>query len=93
MTDDRARFRLSSDVVTRETPDGFILVNLETGAAWMLDDVGAEICRRLDGIADLAAIRAAIVALYEVSPDVLAGHLETLLDELQSAGLVEPAGD
>ena len=91
MTDDRARFRLSSDVVTRETPDGLILVNLQTGAAFGLDDVGAEICRRLDGNADFGEIRATIESLYDVSADVLVGHLEALLEELQSAGLVEPA--
>ena len=91
MTDDRARFRLSPDVVTRETADGLVLVDLESGAAWGLDEVGAEICRRLDGNAELGVIRAALLALYDVSAEQLDEHLEALLDELQGAGLVEPA--
>jgi len=93
MTGERARFRVAADVVTRETPDGLLLVHLDTGAAWGLDDVGAEVCRRLDGMTDIGTIRAALQDLYDVAADVLARDIDTLLDELQGAGLVERVND
>jgi hypothetical protein len=91
MSGNRTRYRFSPEVVTRETDEGLVIVNLETGGAWTLNDVGADVCRRFDGKTDIDAIRTALAGIYDVDPDLLARDIDTLLDELQSVGVIEPA--
>src|SRR5438445_9797154 len=83
-----ARFRIDPDVVIREIDEGLLLVNLQTGATWKLNQVGAEICRRLDGSADVASIVAELDRRYQVGAERLWRDVDALLGDLRQQGIV-----
>jgi hypothetical protein len=91
MSEATARFQVSPDVVTREIDEGLLLVNLQSGATWKLNRVGADVCRRLDGATDVGAIVAALEQHYKVGIETLRQDVDGLLEDLQRQGLVEPA--
>lgn len=88
MVDPTARFQVSRDVVTRDISDGAMLVNVQTGAAFKLNPVGAAVWRRLDGVRDVAGIVADLQVRYRVEPQRLLGDVGALLEDLQKQGLV-----
>ena len=69
-----------------------MLVNLQTGAAFKLNQVGAAVWKRLDGSNDVAAIIADLAKQYHVEPATLQLDVDALLRDLQQQGLVG-AGD
>jgi hypothetical protein len=91
MAETAARFRASVDVVARDIPDGLMLVNLTTGAAFKLNRVGAAVWQRLDG-RDVAAIVAELDQEYRVGVETLARDVNALLADLRGHGLVAPVG-
>lgn len=82
------RFRVSSDVVTRDVPDGAMLVNIQTGAAFKLNHVGSLIWRQLDGTRDVVAIVAEIQRTFGVEADLARRDLALLLKDLQKQDLI-----
>jgi hypothetical protein len=83
--------RVSPDVAAREITDGLMLVNLETGAAFKLNQVGAAVWKRLDGSSDVAAIVADLAKLYRVEIGTLQLDVDALLRDLHQQGLVAPS--
>lgn len=81
-------FKASADVAAREIPDGLMLVNLQTGGAFKLNQVGAAVWKRLDGNSDVAAIAADLQRLYGVGLDTLLRDVTALLDDLEKQGLI-----
>jgi len=90
MLDVSARFRVAADVATREIEGGLLLVNLESGATWRLNQVGAAVARKLDGLTDVAAIVGDLDRRYGAGVARLERDVVELLVELQRHGLVEP---
>jgi hypothetical protein len=88
MVETALRFRVSGDVVTREIPEGLMLVNVQTGTAFKLNQVGAAIWERLDGVRDVATIVGELDQQYRVGTGVLLRDVNALLEELQKQGLV-----
>ena len=88
MHESTAPFRTSPDVVAREIPEGLMLVNVQTGAAFKLNQVGAEIWKRLDGATDVAAIVAQLDQRYRIGTAALQRDVDTLLADLERQGLV-----
>ena len=82
------RFQPSPDVVTREIPEGAMLVNVQTGSAFKLNRVGAEVWRQLDGQRAIADIVAGLERQYGVDAEQLGRDVEALLEDLQKQGLV-----
>ena len=91
MDEPTARFQIDPDVVMRDIDEGLLLVNLRTGATWKLNQVGAEICRRLDGATDAASIAAELDRRYQVGSEKLRHDIDALLKELQQQGIVRSA--
>lgn len=81
-------FRASADVAARDIPDGLMLVNLQTGAAFKLNQVGAAVWKRLDGNTDRAAIVADLEKRYGVDWDTLLRDVDVLLRDLEQQGLI-----
>ncbi len=81
-------FRTSADVVAREIPEGLMLVNVQTGAAFKLNQVGAEIWKRLDGATDVATLVAHLEQRYRIGTVALQRDVDTLLADLEKQGLV-----
>ena len=87
------RFQASPDVVTREVPEGAILVNIQTGFAFKLNRVGLEVWRLLDGKRGLDEIIGDLQSTYAVDAERLQRDVEVLLDDLRKQGLVGVAKD
>ena len=90
MGETTARFQVSPDLVTRDLDNWLMLLNLNTGMTWKLNQVGADVCRRLDGATDVAGIVAELDQRYQVGRAVLQKDVAALLEELRRHGLVEP---
>jgi len=65
-----------------------MLVNLQTGAAFKLNQVGAAVWKRLDGSSDTAAIVKDLEKRYRVGRDTLVRDVEVLLRDLEQQGLI-----
>jgi hypothetical protein len=91
MAETTARFRASSDVAARDIPNGLMLVNLQTGAAFKLNRVGADVWKRLDGIQQVSEIVGELDRQYGVGLEMLRRDVTSLLEDLQKQGLVESA--
>ena len=86
------RFAISEDVVSREIAGEVVLMDLESGLYFGLDEVGARIWQLLDKEAqDIAAICDAIVAEYDASRDVVEADTMALMSDLLERGLIRPA--
>lgn len=68
-----------------------MLVNLQTGAAFKLNQVGAAVWKRLDGASDVATIAASLDRRYDVGLETLLRDVTSLLEDLQKQGLIGPA--
>ncbi len=68
-----------------------MLVNLQTGAAFKLNRVGALVWKRLDGSTDVAAIVADLQKQYRLAADDLRRDVDALLADLEKQGLVTGA--
>ncbi|CAM5238343.1 lasso peptide biosynthesis PqqD family chaperone [Streptomyces coeruleorubidus] len=79
---------LHPDVVTTETDDGTVLLQLHTGRYWQLNTTGTSVLRRLlDGCApdDIAA---ELARRHEIPPEQAEQDVQAILARLSSAGLV-----
>jgi hypothetical protein len=66
-----------------------VILNLKSGVYYGLNEVGAHIWTMLQQPTSVAAIRAAVLAEYDVEPEVCDRDVMTLIQELQAVGLVE----
>jgi hypothetical protein len=66
-------------------------VNLQTGAAFKLNQVGAAVWKRLDGTSDVAAIAANLDRRYSVGLETLLRDVSALLEDLAKQELIGPA--
>jgi hypothetical protein len=89
MAETSARFRASPDVAARDIPEGTMLVNLQTGAAFKLNRVGAAVWKRLDGNSDAAAIAGDLDQQYKVGVETLLRDVNALLEDLRRQGLIQ----
>ena len=80
--------RQVSSVVGDET----VILELEQGIYFSLADVGNRVWELLREPRSVTQLRDAIVAEYEVDPEIAAGDLLSLLAEMRGRGLVEVRG-
>lgn len=69
-----------------------MLVNLQTGAAFKLNQVGAAVWKRLDGTRDAAAIAGDLDQQYKVGVETLLRDVDALLEDLRRQGLIQATG-
>ena len=67
-----------------------MIVNVQTGGAFKLNQVGAAVWRRLDGASDIATIVADLDRQYQVGVQRLLADVDALLEDLQKQGLISP---
>ena len=84
-------FAASPAVVVRELEDGAVLLDLESGVYFGLDEVGTRIWSLLLERGTPAAVCDAMLAEFEVDRAVLEGDVLRLVGELQQNGLVRAA--
>lgn len=77
-----------STTVHRDLPGEAMLLQLDTGEYYGLDDVGNRFWQLILEIGDLDRIRERLLEEYDVDAEVLAADLEHLLHELVERKLV-----
>lgn len=86
--DDAPPLRLRSDVVTREIDRGMLVVDLESGKTWKLNQVGGEIERRTP-VADIAVH---LAVRYGAAVESVRNDVELLVESLRREGIIEQFG-
>jgi hypothetical protein len=77
-----------ADVLMRELDGEAVLLDLRSETYFGLDDVGTRIWNHVTTAPSVQAAYEAVLAEYDVAPDVLRHDLEALLDELVDRGLL-----
>jgi hypothetical protein len=77
------------EVLSREVSGETVLLNLDSGVYFGLDEIGTDIWRLLRGGASLAETAAELLATYDVERRVLEDDLVRLVDQLARSGLVK----
>jgi len=78
----------NDNVVFRELEGEAVILNLETGTYFGLNEVGTRIWALIQEHRSLGRVFEAMRAEYGVSPDVLKSDLLRLVEELRAKGLV-----
>lgn len=86
-----APLRPGPDVVVREIEGEAVLLDLDSGVYFGLNEVGTRIWRLLVDGCDPAVMAERLAADYDASPDVIARDITRVLDELRARGLIVPA--
>lgn len=82
-------YRHSPDVVSRQIGDEIVLMDLESGTYFGLNQVGSRVWELTgDSPQSLSALRDRIVEEFDVAGDVAQQDLARLLDQLASRGLL-----
>ena len=81
-------YAVSPAVVFRQMDDGAVLLDLESGVYFGLDQVGTRVWTLLVERGTTDAVCAAMIEEFDVEPDVLAADVRRLVAELQQGGLV-----
>ena len=86
-------YQRRSELVTRQVAGETLVVPVSGQLAdlqriFALDRVSAFIWERLDGCHTLAAIREAVVASFQVTPETARRDLEEFVGEIRTAGLI-----
>ena len=79
---------IDDDVVSRDFRGQVVILNLESGTYFGLEELGARIWALLLGGGSLRRAFEAIHQEYDVSPDTLERDLLRLVEELRAKGLV-----
>ena len=80
-------------VLSTELHDEGVLLNLETGEYFGLDEVGMEMWKVLRANGDVGAARTALLEQYDVAEDVLAKDLDELIAKLAERKLLVVADE
>ena len=89
VTPSSKRFEIPKAVVGEELDGEMVLLNLDTGIYFGLNRVGTELWRELGEHGDLDAAISKLEARYRnVDPQTIRKDAETLMQELNSKGLL-----
>ncbi len=75
-------------VLFRDLGGEAVLLELETGCYFGLDEIGTRIWRLIEKHGELPRVERELLEAYEVSPDHLAGDLSAFVRSLVSRGLL-----
>jgi hypothetical protein len=84
-----AYFKRNKEVVWRTLGEDCILLHLESGIYYTLNEEGRMLWEALDGKNQLAEIRATIMEQYEVDAGTIQKDLIEIMQDLIKEGLVE----
>ena len=91
MTVSGPEYQIPPNVLFREVDGQLVLLNLETEQYFGLDEIGADMIRRITETTMDDAI-AALTSSYDVDPDRLRADLRELVDSLLEAELLDRDG-
>ncbi len=73
---------------TAQVQDDLMMLNLEQGAYYSLDSIGAEIWKLLDHPATVQALVNQLLERYQVSPAQCEADVLAFLEEIQKYGMI-----
>ena len=82
-------FRKSEKITWRVVEEDGVLLNLDTGYYYTLNEVGRFLWESLDGKKKLSAVHKEILDQYDVDPETVKSDILELIDDLLKEGLVE----
>jgi hypothetical protein len=83
------RLVIPDRVVTRAVSGATVLLNVDTGQSFMLDEVGTSAWAMLTSRPSIQDAYDALLAEYQVEPGQLRLDLAALIDNLETQGLLE----
>lgn len=83
------KMRCRGDVLHREIAGEAVLLNVDRGQYFALNEVGTVIWKRLEGGAALGEVKRALLERFEVSPETVWEDLITLVREMLDHELIE----
>jgi len=81
--------RIPDSVAARKIGDETILLNLETGTYYGLDDVGSRFLELLERNGEIAVAHLTLLKEFDVKPEILEADILRLSEEMRSKGLLE----
>jgi hypothetical protein len=84
-------WRAHPEVVAAEAEGRVVVGQLETGATFVLDDLTADLWRRLTATGDLHATIDGLMVAYEADRSVLTNDVTAFVDQLRESGLLVEA--
>ena len=91
MTDTNTIFKQTDRSLTQPSPENLILLHLDSGEYYALDEIGARIWTLCDGIRPLYQIVNTICDEYDAPTEVVQQDVTELLEDLSRAMLVVKA--
>ncbi len=82
-------FKIPDNVLFQEVDGEAVLLSLDEGCYYGLDELGTRIWKLMHQDLDRDQVVAAIVAEYEVEPERARGDLDAFLSNLRESGLIE----
>ena len=89
MADEKRTARVSPNTLYRDVQGEAVLLKLDTGEYFGLDEVGSRIWQLIVEHGDLAAVERAMVQEFDVDAAVLAADLRRIVDELAAKRLID----
>lgn len=83
-----SRVTIGSDVVFRELDGEAVILNLETGLYFGLNEMGTRIWQLLDAHAEVRRVLDTLRDEFDVADDRLSADLLALVEQLRDKGLV-----
>ncbi len=89
MPDGKRIARVSTSTLFREVQGESVLLHLESGEYFGLDDVGTRVWQLIVEKGDLDQVEAAMAEEFDVDQEVLSSDLRQMVDELAAKHLIE----
>ena len=93
MGNDASVFRVPAGVLLKRVDEDLVIVDLEKGFYYSLDEVGANALELLQAGGDLPEACARLSEVYEVDLAQVTRDVEELVGDMLEAGLLETVGD
>ncbi len=89
MADVRRSVRVSTNTLSREVQGETVLLQLDSGEYFGLDEIGTRIWQLIVETGDLERVRDTLLDEYDADPAVLAADVTRLVDELTARQLID----
>jgi coenzyme PQQ synthesis protein D (PqqD) len=93
MAESKGRVHVPPSTLFRELQGETVLLQLDSGEYFGLDETATRIWQLIVEKGDLAAVEAAMLQEFDVDPAILAQDLSRLVDELRGKKLIELADE
>ena len=85
----KSELRVPEHTLAEQVGDEMVLLNLDSGKYYGLDEVGARMWSLLAGLGAMEPVYLALIEEYEVAPGQLRHDLATLVNDLVDHGLLD----